>query len=295
VKPAIPDREYVRIENPISAERAVLRQSLISNLLDLTTANLRYRARVALFEIGPVFWHRAANETLLPSELARELPEDRGIKLPLERRRVGIALTGPRGDVSWQGANTASIDFYDFKGVVESLASGMHLANVSFAPSDNPLFHPGRGAEMKIGDSVIGEFGEVHPIVGERFDLPTHAALVGEFDLDALLAHVTSMYLVQALSRYPAVAQDLALIVDENVPADRVQALIVQTGGNLIERVTLFDVYRGDQIAKGKKSLAYAISFQANDRTLSDSDVTKVREKIVARLKREIDAEVRGA
>jgi phenylalanyl-tRNA synthetase beta chain len=148
---------------------------------------------------------------------------------------------------------------------------------------------------MKIGDSVIGEFGEVHPIVGERFDLPTHAALVGEFDLDALLAHVTSMYLVQALSRYPAVAQDLALIVDENVPADRVQALIVQTGGNLIERVTLFDVYRGDQIAKGKKSLAYAISFQANDRTLSDSDVTKVREKIVARLKREIDAEVRGA
>ncbi len=249
-----------------------------------------------MFEIGPVFWHRAANETLLPHEVARELPEDRGIKLPLERRRLGIVMTGPRGDVSWQGADTPSapVDFYDFKGVVESLASGLHLANVSFAPSDNPLFHPGRGAEMKIGDSVIGEFGEVHPLVRERFDLPAQAVLVGEFDLDAMLAHVTSMYLVQALSRYPAVAQDLALIVDENVPADRVQSLIVQTGGNLIDRVTLFDVYRGDQIARGKKSLAYAISFQADDRTLSDSDVTKVREKIVARLKREIDAEVRG-
>jgi phenylalanyl-tRNA synthetase beta chain len=118
--------------------------------------------------------------------------------------------------------------------------------------------------------------------------------LVGEFDLDAMLTHVTSMYLVQALSRYPAVEQDLALIVDDNEPADRVQALIQQTGGNLIERVTLFDVYRGDPIAQGKKSLAYAISFQADDRTLSDSDVTKVREKIIARLKRELGAEVRG-
>jgi len=247
-----------------------------------------------MFEIGPVFWHRGANETLLPNEAARELPEDHGIKLPLERRRLGIVMTGPRSDVSWQDAHTSPVDFYDFKGVIESFASGLHLANVSFAPSGNPLFHPGRGAEMKIGDSVIGECGEVHPLVRERFDLPAQAVLVGEFDLDAMLAHVTSMYLVQALSRYPAVAQDLALIVDENVPADRVQALIAQTGGNLIERVTLFDVYRGDQIAKGKKSLAYAISFQANDRTLSDSDVTKVREKIVARLKREIDAEVRG-
>jgi phenylalanyl-tRNA synthetase beta chain len=156
------------------------------------------------------------------------------------------------------------------------------------------MFHPGRGAQLKFGDSAIGIFGELHPVLRERFDLPMQPVLVGEFDLDAMLTHVTSMYLVQALSRYPAVEQDLALIVDDNVPADRVQALIQQTGGNLIERVTLFDVYRGDPIAQGKKSLAYAISFQADDRTLSDSDVTKVREKIIARLKRELGAEVRG-
>lgn len=293
-RPAMPAREYVRIENPISADRAVLRQSLISNLLDLTAANLRYRSRIALFEIGPVFWHRAANETLLPTEAARELPEDRGVKLPLERRRLAMVVTGPRDSVSWQGADTAPMDFYDFKGIVESLMSGLHISNATYAPSDNPLFHPGRGAELQIDASAIGTFGELHPLLRERFDLPAQTVLVGEFDSDALLAHVTSMYLVQALSRYPAVAQDLALIVDENVPADRVQALIQQTGGNLIDRVTLFDVYRGDQIAKGKKSLAYAISFQAADRTLSDSDVTKVREKIIARLKREIGAEVRG-
>lgn len=293
-QPAIPKREYVRIENPISTDRAVLRQSLIANLLDLTAANLRNRSRVALFEIGPVFWHRAANEALLPTEAARELPEDRGVKLPLERRRLAMVLTGPRETVMWQGADTTAMDFYDFKGIVEALMSGLHIANATYTPADNPLFHPGRGAELKIDASTIGLFGELHPLLRERLDLPAQPVLVGEFDLDALLAHVTSLYLVQALSRYPAVAQDLALIVDENVPADQVQALIQHTGGNLIDRVTLFDVYRGDQIAKGKKSLAYAISFQANDRTLSDSDVTKVREKIIARLKREIGAEVRG-
>jgi phenylalanyl-tRNA synthetase beta chain len=293
-RPTIPARAYVRIENPISAERSVLRQSLIANLLDLTAANLRYRSRIALFEIGPVFWHRAANETLLPNESARELPEDRGIKLPLERRRLAMVLTGSRAGVSWQGADTASMDFYDFKGIVESLLNGLHIANATYTASDNPMFHPGRGAQLKFGDSAIGIFGELHPVLRERFDLPMQPVLVGEFDLDAMLTHVTSMYLVQALSRYPAVEQDLALIVDDNVPADRVQALIQQTGGNLIERVTLFDVYRGAPIAQGKKSLAYAISFQADDRTLSDSDVTKVREKIIARLKRELGAEVRG-
>jgi phenylalanyl-tRNA synthetase beta chain len=125
--------------------------------------------------------------------------------------------------------------------------------------------------------------------------LPAQAVLVAEFDLDALLARVPLTYKTRALSRYPGIAQDLALIVDEDVPADRVHALIVQTGGALLQRAVLFDVYRGDQIPRGKKSLAYALTFQAMDRTLSDADASKVREKIVARLKREIGAEVRGA
>jgi phenylalanyl-tRNA synthetase beta chain len=291
---ALPAREYVRIENAISADRSVLRQSLISNLLDVTAANLRYRPRVAVFEIGPVFWHRGADDTLLPREIASELPEDKGLRLPLERRRLGIVMTGAREEMAWQGADTAPMDFYDLKGVVEALLAGLHLTNASFAPSSNPMFHPGRGAEVKLGDWVIGELGELHPLVREKFDLPVQAVLVAEFDLDALLARVPLTYKTRALSRYPGVAQDLALIVDEDVPADRVHALIVQTGGALLQRAVLFDVYRGDQIPRGKKSLAYALTFQAMDRTLSDADASKVREKIVARLKREIGAEVRG-
>jgi phenylalanyl-tRNA synthetase beta chain len=294
-RPALPQREYVRIENPISADRSVLRQSLISNLFDLTAANLRYCPRVAAFEIGPVFWHRGTDDVLLSREAASELLEDKDVRLPLERRRLAIVLTGARGKVAWQGADTASVDFYDLKGVLETLLAGLHLANASFVASNNPMFHPGRGAELQLGDAVIGAFGELHPVVREKFDLPAQAILIGEFDLDALCARVPPTYKTVSLSRYPGVAQDLALIVDENVPADRVHALIVQTGGALLQRATLFDVYRGDQIAKGKKSLAYALTFQAMDRTLSDADATKVREKIVARLKREIGAEVRGA
>jgi phenylalanyl-tRNA synthetase beta chain len=186
------------------------------------------------------------------------------------------------------------MDFFEVKGVIESLLGGLHITNATFVASNNALFHPGRGALVQVDDWVIGELGELHPVIREKFDLPAQTVLVGEFDLDALFARLPASYKTAALSRFPGVAQDLALIVDENVPAERVHALIVQTGGALLQRATLFDVYRGDQIAQGKKSLAYALVFQAADRTLSDADATKVREKIVARLKREIGAEVRG-
>ena len=293
-RPAIPAREYVRIANPISADRSVFRQTLLANLLDLTASNSRYRSRVALFEIGPVFWHRGADDVLLAREAATELPEDKGIRLPLERTRLTLVMTGARDEVHWQGANTTPMDFYDLKGVVESLLGGLHL-NASFVKSDSPLFHAGRAATLKIGDAVIGDFGELHPVVREKFDLPAQAVLVGEFDLDALFAQVTMAYKVASLSRYPSVSQDLAVIVDENVAAERVQTLIAQTGGALLKRATLFDVYRGEQVGAGKKSLAYALTFQADDRTLADTDASKVREKIIARLKRELNAEVRGA
>ncbi len=294
-RPAIVTRPYVCIENPISAELTALRQTLLANMLRLVAANVRFRARVAAFEVGPVFLPRGAEDELLPREKVAEVPEDAGIALPLERRRLCIALTGPRQDVSWQTGDMTPMDFFDLKGLIESLLSGLHLNNADFVPSDHPLYHPGRAAALKIDRQEVGVFGELHPLLGEKFDLPVQPVLIGEFDLDALLAQVDMSYMVVSPSRYPAVAQDLALIVDENIPADRVHALIAQTGGNLLARAVLFDVYHGDQIPHGKKSLAYSLSFQAPDRTLSDADATKVREKIAMRLKREIGAQVRGA
>lgn len=292
-RPSIPQREYVRIENPISADRAALRQTLLPNLLEIASSNLRYRARVAAFEIGPVFWHRGANDEVLPRETRTQIPEDAGLKLPLERRRLGIILTGAREDLHWDKADTTPMDFYDLKGVIEAILGGLHLDG-KFIASDHPALHPRRAAELKLGDAVVGVLGELHPLLLEKFDLPAQAVLIAELDLDALLANVSALYKTQALSKYPAVVQDVALIVDENIAAERVHALIQDTGGALLQRAVLFDVYRGDQIPRGKKSLAYQLTFQANDRTLSEADATKARERIVARLRNEIGAEVRG-
>ncbi|MBI3913031.1 MAG: phenylalanine--tRNA ligase subunit beta [Chloroflexi bacterium] len=285
-------RDYVRIENPISAERVAMRQSLTASLLELVGANLRYRPRVNMFEIGLVYWGRRKGDALLLRELASELPGDDA--LPLERRRLGIALTGARDESAWQKNDSAPQDFYDLKGVVETLLAGLRIQNAAFTPTGHPSFHPGRAAELKLGEAVIGVFGELHPVVREKFDLPAQAVLVGEFDLDALFARVPPAQPLRALSRFPAIAQDLALIVDENIAAERVHALIAQTGGALLQRVALFDLYRGEPIPRGKKSLAYQLTFQADDRTLSDADASKLREKIVQRVRKEIGAEVRG-
>jgi phenylalanyl-tRNA synthetase beta chain len=286
-------KEYVRIENPISAERTVMRQMLAANLLQLAAANLRYRARIALFEVGHVFWKPEPGEPLLPREIASALPEDRG--LPVERRRLGIVLTGPREEQSWTKTDTAPMDLFSLKGVVQALLSGLHIDGASYVPTEHPAFHPGRAALLKLDDQEIGILGELHPMVRQKFDLPVQPVLVGEFDLDALLAKVPPAFAVRPLSRYPGVVQDLALVVDEAVPAERVQELIQQTGGALLQRIVLFDVYRGDPIPAGKKSLAYALTFQSMDRTLSDADASKVRDKIVNRLRHELGAEVRGA
>ncbi len=288
-------RDYARIENPISADRAALRQTLTANLIELALANLRYRPRVALFEIGPVFWWRGADEPWLPREMADALPEDRERPLPLERRRLGIVIAGPRAEPGWQTSDATPMDFYDLKGILEALLAGLHLSDAAFTPAHHAAFHPGRAATLKLGDAVIGVFGELHPAVREKFDLPPQAILSGEFDLDALLTRATTAFRVTSLSRFPAVTQDLALVMDDNVPAERVQTLMAQTGGTLLQSVVLFDVYRGDQIPAGKKSLAYTLTFQALDRTLTDDDAAKLRGKIAQRLQRELGAQVRGA
>lgn len=285
--------EYVRIENPISAERSVMRQTLLANLLDLASANLRYRSRIALFEIGNVYLKRNAGESLLPREAASELPEDK--ELPLERRRLGIVLTGPREELSWSRADTALVDFFDLKGMLEALLGQLHITGATYVPANSMVFHPGRAAMLVLDGETIGAFGEVHPFLREKLDLPAQAVLMGEFDLDLMLARMTEAFSTRPLSRYPAVVQDLAVVVDEATPAEQVYNLVRQTGGELLQRAVLFDVYRGVPIPEGKKSLAYALTFQASDRTLSDADASKLRDKIVNRLRNTVGAELRGA
>lgn len=300
----LPARSYVDIVNPISEDRDALRQTLLPNMLDSAASNLRHTNRVALFEIGSVFLARRDGE-----HERGDLPEDNGLPLPLEPRRLGLILSGPREEPTWQAtqpfvtqdeerqaaqAAPALMDLYDLKGVVEELIAGLHVPDASYAATAHPMLHPGRGAVLKLGQETVGVFGELHPVVRERWELPNQPVLIGEFDLEVILARTDSRFIVKPISRYPVVVQDIALIVDENVQAARVEALIRQTGGALLNRVALFDVYRGAPLPNGKKSLAYTLTFQALDHVLSDADAAKLREKIVRRLEREVGAELRS-
>jgi phenylalanyl-tRNA synthetase beta chain len=258
-------------------------------MLDVAASNLRFTNRVALFELGTVF--------LTPRDGESEpgdLDEDKGLALPLEPRHLAIVLSGPRTQGTWQPAATTLLDFYDLKGIVEEMVAGLHVRDVSFTAANHPMFHPGRAAQLRIGETQVGIFGELHPLTREKWELPPQPVLVGEFDLEAVLPHMDERFIIKPISRYPVIVQDIALIVDENVNAAPVEALIRQTGGALLNDVKLFDIYRGAPLPEAKKSLAYTLTFQALDHVLSDSDVGKVRDKIVRRLEREVGAELRS-
>jgi len=269
------------VRNPLSAERAYLRQTLLPSLLHTTRENLRFLDRVAIFEIGAVYLPVEG-----PSGLARPLPDE-----PL---RLGMVMTGPREARSWlEGQDSTSLGFYDLKGVVETLLAGLGLKG-TFEPGDHPAFHPGRCAQVNVGDDVVGVMGELHPLVREAFDLSEQPVCALELDLEHLLAQVGEVRTMQPISRFPAVVQDVALVVDENLSAEEVRQAILASGSQLLRDARLFDLYRGEQIPAGKKSLAYSLTYQAEDRTLTDDEVAQVQERIVQHLAEELGAKLRA-
>jgi phenylalanyl-tRNA synthetase beta chain len=267
---------YLRVLNPLSAERSYLRQTLLPSLLHTTRENLRFVDSVSVFEVSAVY---------LPVE---------GQTLPDEPRRLGVVMTGPREQRAWlEGQDRQPIDFYDLKGVVEALLAGLGLEG-SFERGEHLAFHPGRSAQVTVGGMAVGVFGELHPLVQEEFGLAEQSVCALEMDLDRLLELWGAARSMKPISVHPPVYEDLALVVEESVPAVTVRDLIVQTGGKVLRTVELFDVYRGEQVEEGRKSLAYRLTYQADDRTLTDKEVAKVRQKIVRRLERELGAALRA-
>jgi phenylalanyl-tRNA synthetase beta chain len=282
---------YVTLANPSTPERAVMRHSLLNSVLEVAADNTKHHDRVRMFEIGHIY---------LPPGRIREGGEgevDETAILPQEQRRLALVMTGPRTDRGWLVADTTPVDFYDMKGVVESLLDGLHLSQVSFSPTQHHAYFPGRVATLVVNAQVVGIFGQLHPVVVKTYAFKTDdtwPVLAADFDLDLLLAQVTDSHVVSSVSRFPPVQQDIALIVDETIPADQVEALIRQAGKPSLRSVRLFDLYRGEQIGADKKSLAYSLTFQADDRTLTDQDAAKQQQKIVQRLERELGAKLRG-
>jgi phenylalanyl-tRNA synthetase beta chain len=271
-------KPYVELQNPIVVDRNVMRKSLLASMIEVVEHNSRLRERIALFEIGPIYL-AGESEDGLPDELSR----------------LVIALSGQRGEPDWLPALEGQFDYYDLKGVTDELLEGLHLGQpVAYQDTDYPMYHPGKCARITVGGRQVGVLGELHPAVHAQLELGAAPVLAAALDLDTLRALTPDRHDTAMVPNFPPVLEDLALIVAEDMPAAMVEDYIRQTGGADLADVRLFDVYRGDQIGAGKKSLAYALTYQAPDRTLTDNEVAKLRKKIVGRLEREVGAVLRA-
>ena len=272
--------EHVALLNPISPERSVMRTALTPGVLEVAARNLQTTESVALFELGPVFVAKP------------------GATLPDEPRALGVVLCGRRSPAAWddpQGAKPAPYDFFDLKGVVESLAADLHLPGVAFQPFRNARYlHLGRAAVLQVNGQAVGELGELHPTVAASFGLGDRAVQVAELDLEAILAAVPERYAYRPVPSTPPAKRDIAVIVPDDTPAEKVLAELRAAGGDLLTDAVLFDVYTGESVPAGTKSLAFALVYQAADKTLTDKEIEKAHQKVEGRLRHVLKAQIRG-
>ena len=271
-----PDLDYVKIENPIASDRIVLRKNLLSSLLNVGETNSRISSNLALFEIGQEF-HPVVGEIL-----------------PQESRKLVILLSGQRGSPHWQKSDQNPKDFYDIKGLVAGLLDGLHIDGIHYEPGMQPSFHPGKCARVLHKGQEIGVFGEIHPQVKENYNFPDNPMLAAELDVDVISSLVPDRYAIGSVPIFPPVLEDLAFVVEEQVQVQDVVEIMQSAGGKTVTDISLFDVYRGGQAGQGKKSLAFSLTYQNPDRTLTDKEVSRIRDKIIKQLKEKLGAELRG-
>ena len=266
-----PLRNTLQLRNPLSPEMSVLRTTLTPGLLENAQHNRNHQIdTIALFEIGGVFVHDGKEK---------------------EPERVTGVLAGQIGEGVYSDPYRHP-DFFDIKGLVEGMLEVCGVVDWTLQKTDAPTFHPGRNAEVLLGDRRIGVFGEVHPEVLENYDLPYKAYLF-EFDLEGLADAATFAKRFEPISIYPKVARDLAIVVDKETLSDMPTELIYTTGGDSVDSVRLFDVYEGEQVPEGKKSLAYTITYHSATETLTDKAVNTLHDEVVKCLNRELGAELR--
>jgi phenylalanyl-tRNA synthetase beta chain len=277
-----PRRAAVELENQLSEEQSQLRTTLLGSLLEAAARNVaRGIGELRLFEIGTVF---AVDDTAVSDPL-----RETGVR---EHRALAVALCGGVQDAGWRASGEPQgADFYAAKGVLEGLVSALRV-DVALEPEAQPFLHPGRAAVIHTeGEQPLGWLGELHPLVAEAFALP--AGSVFELDLDRLVAAAPAETSYEDVIGYPALRQDIAVVLPVAVPAGEVLDATRAAAGELLRDARVFDVYEGPQVGEGRRSLALALSFRAADRTLSDEDVEPLRERIIAALA-DLGGELRG-
>lgn len=269
-----PLRSVLKIQNPLREEQGVMRTTLLPGLMDAVMYNYnRKLTDLGLFEVGAVF-----------------IPQRPG-QIPEERLHLGIAACG-KIQAGWQGIEEER-DYYYLKGIVEGIFEMLGMNNLQFQQyNDYPVLHPGRSARILYENEELGYLGELHPDVMANYDIPLRV-VVCEVDLETALPFTSEQLLFQPIPRYPGINRDLAVIVPVSISADQVQEVIFKAGGEMLTDCRLFDVYYGDQVPKGYRSLAYSLLYQSPDRTLTDEEVAAVHNGIMDSLAKEIGAQLR--
>ncbi len=291
------------LENPMSDEQSVMRTTLAGSLLDAARNNRsRGATDVRLFEVGAVYLPGpppagprltlGAGTHLATSDGASRPEPPSASVLPDERLHVAALMTGAVRPASWREAEPPAADFFTAKAALAALLDALRVPWSVQAGSTEPFLHPGRSAVVLVDGEPAGWLGELHPAVAARWDLERTAGF--ELDLDAVTAAAEVAPAYRDMTSFPSVRQDLAVVVADDVGADRVLATVRKAGGALLAGVDVFDVYRGAQVGEGRASLALRLEFRAPDRTLTDEEVAGRREKIVAALRDQLGGELRG-
>lgn len=267
----------IRLAMPMSEERGTLRLSLIPHLLEAIAHNsARQLDNLALYEISKVYLSENEIDT----------------QLPIERENLAGAVTGLWHSHLWQGEKKP-VDFYVVKGIIEGLFAVLGLENVvAFEQGKKEGLHPGRTAIIKLEDEYVGFIGQVHPDQQKALDI--HATYVFELNLEKLLHVNVEGVKYEAIPRYPSVTRDIALVVDQQVVAGTVQAAIKEAGGKLLKEVSIFDLYQGEHLEKGKKSIAFSLRYFDPEKTLTDEEVTKAHDRVLKAVEEQLGATLRG-
>lgn len=272
-----PLRKAVPIMNPLSDEYPLVRTTLLSSIFDNLARNLaRKNDDVALFEVGSVFFPKALPVTELPDEVVK----------------IAGAITGRRNAQGWNQTNDM-VDFYDAKGIIEELLANLRVTRYTVEAGTHYAMHPGKTALFKKGRDVIATVGEVHPAVLSAYGI-TKPVYIFELDATTVMKYMAKDFKYKALPKYPATSRDLAMLVDVDVNAADIEKAMTKAAGQNLTQITLFDVYTGKQVEEGKKSLAFSLTFQSNDKTLTDAEIDPAIEKIVAKLQKDFNANLRG-
>jgi phenylalanyl-tRNA synthetase beta chain len=272
-----PRRRAPVVENPLSDDQSLLRTTLLGSLLDVAAHNTaRGMADLALFEMGTSF--------VLDDESE---PGTTGVR---ELRSLAVLLRGSVVPPTWNSPDPTPVDFFALKGVLEALAEALRLG-LECTAGTQPFLHPGRCATVSCAGQELGWLGELHPLVAREWGID--GAAVMELDLDRLLTLAVGERGYRDVISYPALRRDLAVVLAEDVTVAEVLDAVREAAGALLDEVAVFDVYSGPQVGEGRRSLALSLAFRASDRTLTDEDVTPVRERVVAALAA-LGGELRG-